>query len=126
MIKLGVHVHIRKGNTTRKIPKKWTPSAHCSQCDKVVKRCPHVTPWYDGFRYALCDCATHKHHHTLEWCAMVEYLDGKHPGRMVFDGGTKTKWTWPDGQPTVRCLNCGTEWLEPAIGHFIGKAKDAA
>ena len=129
MIVLGVTVQTRRLRVNDASFKAFTsqiPSGWCSQCDRVVKRCRHVTAFYDSPRYAPCGCETHVLRkdpcHTP--CTMVEYLDGKRPGRMCNAISATQHWVWPDGRPTVRCLNCGAEWLEPAIGQFIGKAKD--
>lgn len=195
---LGTTVRIVKTGIGKNTFRYQVPSAHCSQCDKTVERCPHVTAYFDAHRYAPCDCPTHVHRRdpVNTPCIMVEYLDGRRPGKMASIPGIDlppitaawrvkmkaargalgmsqtelgellglanpqpaislietqshhsrlvpaickalniaapkayeileydTRWTWPDGQPTVRCMNCGAEWLEPVIGTYIGRAK---
>lgn len=118
-MKLGVTIR-RRANSGSNGAYSEIPSAHCSQCDRVVERCRHVVPYYDADRYAACGCRTHEHRNTRDRCIMVEYLANGKPGKMVPDVGLgRTRWSWPNGRPMVRCLNCGDEWLEPMQGEYI-------
>ena len=118
---LGVTVTTQSSCRATGAKYRRTPSAHCTQCDKRVTRCRHVTPYFDN-GYAPCKCATHtfRQDQARTPCIMAEYLDGKRPGQMQSNGsGAGTHWSWPDGRPIVRCMNCGAQWEELFIGDYI-------